>query len=182
MGNDMGQHDNKVTLAALAVGAGAVAAHHISKGDKAMADSVVALLTSDTARGVAFGAGGGAAVGLVTRASVVEILGRTFVGGLMAAVAAPWIASDLLHVPTGSAVYPVLCCSIGVLGYQIVAQVLSNPGALPGIGKTLAPMAGQTAVERTEMAAGAQQAPPPAIPPNLTPWPPAPAPRLRGAR
>ncbi|MGE0699273.1 MAG: hypothetical protein AB7O57_09285 [Hyphomicrobiaceae bacterium] len=165
-----------VTIAAAALGAGAVALHHIHEG--AMDPTVAALATSETARGIAFGAGGGAAVGVVTRSSVAEILGRIFVGGLMAAVAAPWMAETILKVPTSSSSYPVLCCSIGVLGYQIVHQVIKDPSSLPVIGRVLGPLAAPAASPASPAATGGQSplpgptiAPEPIRPPAASPAP-----------
>jgi hypothetical protein len=129
----MNDQDFKVTLGALSLGVGALAAHHVSEGT--MEPTIVAFAKGETARGILFGAGGGAAVGIVTKASVVEILGRTFVGGLMAAVVAPWMAENVLNVSTSAKVYPVLCCSIGVLGFQIVKMIMDNPASIPGVGK-----------------------------------------------
>jgi hypothetical protein len=132
--------DTAVTVGALALGAGSIAAHHVgaSIGAGDVEQAVVKVFYSDLARGVAFGAGGGAAVAIVTRATVMEMMGRTFVGGLMAAVASPWIAEAVLHIPTSSTSYPVLCTSIGVLGYQMVARLIKDPGAIPVIGPILA--------------------------------------------
>lgn len=156
--------DKDVTIAAAALGVGAVAIHHVSEGS--MDPTMIALAKSETARGIAFGAGGGAAVGIVTKASVMEILGRIFVGGLMAAVAAPWIAAEVLQVPTSSTSYPVLCCSIGVLGYQIVHQIIRDPGSIPIVGKVLGPI-----VAGANSAAGGQVAMPAPIPPSGTSQP-----------
>lgn len=126
--------DNKVTIGAAILGASAVAVHHGQSISQATVKEGVEMLSDDLVRGIAFGAGGGAAVGIVSRASIAEVMGRVFIGGMMAAVAAPWLAETVLKIPTTATSYPVLCTSIGVLGFQLVKNFIHNPEHLPLIG------------------------------------------------
>ncbi len=153
---DMNKWDVTITAGATAVGVGAVAAHHVD-GDAA----VKTIMTDDLVRGVVFGAGGGAAVAFVSKASVIEMLGRVFVGGLLAAVAAPWIAETLLKIPTTATSYPVLCTSIGVLGFQIVKNFIHNPESLPVIGSTIGRFAKKPATASEQPAQAETPLPPP---------------------
>lgn len=137
----MTEQDKQISLLAAAVTVGVVAAHHVSEGT--VDTTIVALAKSEAAKGVLVGAGGGAMVGVVTKASIAEIIGRTFVGGMMAAAVAPWLAESVLHVNTNSSTYPVLCCSIGVLGFQLVKGIADHPENIPIIGAVLGPLLGR---------------------------------------
>ena len=94
--------------------------------------------TSEMTRGILFGASGGLIVSLVSRASMAEVLARMAVGGVLAATISPWVAETVLKVEPTSTAYPVLCCTIGVLGYQIVQKILHDPSIIPVIGPALA--------------------------------------------
>jgi hypothetical protein len=158
-----------VSIGAAALGVVAVTGHHASEAN--VDPSLIALAKSETARGIAFGAGGGAAVGLVTKASIVEIMSRIFVGGLMAAVAAPWLAETVLKVPVSSTAYPVLCCSIGVLGYQMVHNFIERPESIPVIGKVLGPFS-----KGSQSATDGRETAPVQSPPATSEAPPSPVP------
>lgn len=137
--------DGWVTTVAAVAGTSAIAAHHVG------VDAVDAkMLSKDLLIGVGIGAGGGAAAGFVSRESAKEVLARTFVGGLTAAVMAPWLAETVLKVPTSSTSYPILCCSIGVLAFQVIAKIKEQPELLPLIGPALAKFAEKRAEPAVE--------------------------------
>jgi len=129
--------NSTVTAAALALGAGAVLAHRSSSIGGGMEPIIKDLASNDMVRGVAFGAGGGAVVSIVSKTSLIELLGRVFVGGTLAATLSPWLAEGVLHMSTSSVSYPVLCTSIGVLGFQLVRAFIDHPERIPVIGRVL---------------------------------------------
>jgi hypothetical protein len=138
----LGEYDNRITIAALAVTAGVAAAHHATSKGGGSVDTIKDLATSDLARSVAFGAVGGMIVSVFSRAGVTEVLGRIFVGSALAATLAPWISEVVLKVAPTSTAYPVLSCTIGILGYQIVQKMIHDPSAIPVIGPLLGKMVG----------------------------------------
>jgi len=165
--------NSTVTAAALALGAGAVLAHHSSSIGGGMEPIIKDLASNDMVRNVAFGAGGGAVVSIVSKVSLIELLGRVFVGGLLAATLAPWLAEGVLHISTSSASYPVLCTSIGVLGFQLVRAILDHPERIPVIGRVLEAFI-KTSPPAPEPPPAAKNADPVGLPPQYQSPPPGP--------
>jgi hypothetical protein len=131
-----------ITTVAIATGGAAIVGHHGSQTVE-----VTQMLTKDVLMGVGVGAAGGALAGIVSKESITDIICRTLVGGTLAAVAAPWLAETVVKIPTTSTAYPMLCCSIGVLGFQILKKIMDDPASLPVIGKFIAPLATKSAAE-----------------------------------
>lgn len=95
------------------------------------------LLGRDAIIGLLWGSGGGAMVAIVTRTTIGEMLGRLAVGGLVAAAGAPYLAEQM-NMDTTSSTYPFVCCSLGILGYQLVKAAVEQPERIPIIGALLA--------------------------------------------
>jgi len=95
------------------------------------------LLTRDAAAGAFWGSSGGLAASIVLGVRVMEMAGRIAVGGIVAAVAAPYLAVEVLKISPTSAVYPAICCALGVLGYQIVHAAINNPESIPLVGRLI---------------------------------------------
>lgn len=97
-----------------------------------------ALFSIESLTALPWGVGGGAVAAIVLKAHPVEMLGRIFVGGVAAAALAPYLASEVLSMNTASPAYPFLCCSVGILGYQLVRTTIENPERLPIVGGLIA--------------------------------------------
>ncbi|WP_296201477.1 hypothetical protein [uncultured Hyphomicrobium sp.] len=133
-------------------------------------ETFAALFSNESLTALPWGIGGGAVAAIVLKAHPVEMLGRIFVGGVAAAALAPYLATEVLNMNTSSPAYPFLCCSVGILGYQLVRTAIEKPERLPIVGAFIAKYT--TAAVPPEMAAEAHPAAPLPMPPPRYELPP----------
>jgi len=93
------------------------------------------LLDKAQAIAMIFGGAGGVIVAIVTRSTLWDMVGRIVVGGIVAAAVAPYLAIEVLEMAPTDASYPFVCCSLGVLGYQIVKFAVEHPDEIPMLGR-----------------------------------------------